>query len=73
MKELNTKLSVYELTQLAPDIIDIMAELGFKDILLPGMIQTAGKFMTLKKGADLRKIPWAQIEKAFALKGYTLV
>ena len=34
---------------------NILAEIGFVDILKPGMLNTAGRFMTIPKGAAMRK------------------
>ena len=71
-KKIDISLSVYELIKTWPEIKEIMAGLGFKDILRPGMLETAGRFMTLKKGAKLKKIDFADIEKAFCDNGFEL-
>ena len=49
-----------------------MDELGFKDITRQGMLQSAGRFMTLKKGAALRKIELAAIIEMLEEHGFTV-
>jgi len=65
--------TVYELCSENPAVVDILAELGFTDITKPGMLQTAGRFMTIPKGASLRRIDISLIRQAFAERGYELV
>jgi len=50
-KIIDLKKSVYNLAQDYPEIKEIMQELGFVDIIKPGMLNTAGRFVTLPKGA----------------------
>ena len=66
--DLNT--SIYELAAKYPEIIDILSEIGFTDITKPGMISTAGRFMTLQKGAKLKKIPLEKMIKSLESYGY---
>lgn len=46
---------IFNLVNRHPEVKDIMVELGFHDIAKPGMLQTAGRFMTLSKGIALKK------------------
>lgn len=46
---------IFNLVNRYPEVKDIMVELGFHDIAKPGMLQTAGRFMTLSKGIALKK------------------
>lgn len=46
-KKIYLSKTVYELCKEYPEIADILSGLGFHDILKPGMIQTAGRFMTI--------------------------
>lgn len=48
-KVINLNHTVYELYQEYPEILEILKELGFHDIVKPGMLQTAGRFMTIPK------------------------
>ena len=71
-KEIDFSKSVYELCSKDAGIIDILAELGFTDILKPGMLNTAGRFMTIPKGAAMKKIDFEKIRQVFINKGYDL-
>ena len=62
--------TVYTLCANHPDLIEILSALGFTDITKPGMLQTAGRFMTPAKGAALKRIPLEQIVKELAEHGY---
>ncbi len=44
-KILDMSKTVYELCTADPEILPILAELGFTDITKPGMLVTAGRFM----------------------------
>lgn len=72
MIKINKKTTICELIQTHPDILDVMVTLGFEDITKPGMLQTAGRVMTLEKGSALKRIEWKTIEKAFNEKGYAI-
>ena len=63
--------TVFALCSKYPDMIGILSELGFTDITKPGMLQTAGRFMTPVKGAALKHIPLEQIIAALTAHGYT--
>ena len=73
MKELDLNLTLYQLVQSYPEILDIMFRLGFKEIKAPGMLQTAGRYMTIPKWAKLKKIPLEQVIRAFENAGFTVV
>ncbi len=62
--------TVYTLCSNHPDLIGILSALGFTDITKPGMLQTAGRFMTPVKGAVLKHIPLEQIVVTLAAHGY---
>ena len=62
--------SVYEICRDEPEVIEIMKELGFESIASPGMLNTAGRFMTIPKGAAMKKIPVEKIVDALKSKGY---
>ena len=55
-KKIDLSNTVYELCKEYPEIADILSDLGFHDILKAGMLQTAGRFMTIPKGAVMKKI-----------------
>ncbi|NLX70952.1 MAG: DUF1858 domain-containing protein [Clostridiales bacterium] len=64
--------SVYEICKEHPEVIAIMKDLGFENITNPGMLNTAGRFMTIPKGAAMKQISMEKIKEAFAAKGYEL-
>ncbi|HHV98445.1 MAG TPA: DUF1858 domain-containing protein [Clostridiaceae bacterium] len=64
--------SVYEICKEHPEVVDIMKDLGFENITNPAMLKTAGRFMTIPKGASMKNIPMEKIKEAFAAKGYEL-
>lgn len=72
-KVINLKRTVYELSKDSPELIDIMVELGFKDIVTPGMINTAGRFMTIPKGASIKGIDLETIKVTLINKGYEII
>ena len=53
--------TVYSLCTKHPELIDLLRELGFADITKPGMLQSAGRFMTPAKGAALKHIAISEI------------
>jgi hypothetical protein len=71
-KEVDFKKSVYELSKEHPEIVDIMKGLGFESIAEVGMLNTAGRFMTIPKGAEMKSISLEKIKQVFGSKGYTI-
>jgi hypothetical protein len=71
-KIIDLKKSVYELCRGAPDVAAILETVGFKDITKPGMLATAGRFMTIPKGASMKKINLENIKQAFIEQGYEI-
>ncbi len=63
-KTISLNQSVYELGTQYPEILEILKDLGFTDIAKPGMLQTAGRFMTLPKGAAMKKISIEKVKQA---------
>ncbi|AUO05917.1 hypothetical protein NS115_07205 [Paenibacillus jamilae] len=64
--------SIFNLVNRHPEVKDIMVELGFDDIAKPGMLQTAGRFMTLSKGIALKKIGMETVQQTFMQHGFTI-
>lgn len=73
MKSIRLSDSVYKLVKANPDLKTLLVELGFKDITLPGMLETAGRMMTLEKGAKLKKIDIIDIKKKLEENGYEVI
>lgn len=71
-KEIDLGESVYALCTKHPELVELMKELGFTDILKPGMLQTAGRFMTIPKGAEMKGIDMEIIAAKLTELGYTI-
>lgn len=69
-KPLDLSKSVYELCNEYPELIETLAQIGFKDITKPGMLSTMGRFMTLKKGAMAKKLEYDKIIQTLTDQGY---
>jgi hypothetical protein len=64
--------TVYELCNVDPSISEVLEEIGFKNITTPGMLATAGRFMTIPKGATMKRIDLEIIRQAFINLGYEI-
>lgn len=72
-KKIDLNRPLYEVATEFPEVVALMADLGFKEIKAPGMLQTAGRYMTIHKGAKLKKIPLEQIRQAFVAAGFQVI
>ena len=64
--------TVYELCTEDPFIIEIMKEQGFEQITKQGMLQTAGRVMTIPKGVRMRGKEITDIVQTFEKHGYAV-
>lgn len=71
-KIIDLSKTVYEICTEDPAVIDVMKEIGFEGITSPGMLNTAGRFMTLPKGAVMKKISLDKLKEVFLSKGYQI-
>jgi hypothetical protein len=62
--------TVYSLCTKNPELVDFLAELGFSEITKPGMLNSAGRFMTLRRGAAFRRIPIETVVSALEARGF---
>lgn len=65
--------SVSELCKEFPDLPKILHDMGFVDIVKPGMLTTVGRFMTIKKGAEMKKISLGVIKDTLLKNGYEVI
>ncbi|SHK02076.1 DUF1858 domain-containing protein [Desulforamulus aeronauticus] len=65
--------TIYELVKENPEVANIMQEIGFKDITNPAMLNTAGRVMTIPKGASMKKIDLNTIKQIFRDHGFEVV
>lgn len=72
MKQIDINKSIYDLSQEYPEVIEIMESIGFKDIGKKGMLNTAGRIMTIQKGAVMKGIEMDKIIKVFEDRGFSI-
>ena len=72
-KVLDINKSVRDLINEYPEAMEIMKELGFESITNPKMLNTVGRFMTIKKGSVMKNIDLDKIKEAFQSKGFQIV
>lgn len=70
MIKISFEETVYSLINKHPDINGIMVEAGFANITKPGMIDTVGRIMTIKKGAKMKEISLDELKALFLQHGY---
>lgn len=72
MKEINLDQTLSSIVSQYPELIDILYDIGFTQIKVPGMLQTAGRFMTLRNGCELRKIDVNVLSIELKKNGYEI-
>lgn len=72
-KTIDLNKSVHDLIKEYPEVAEIMREIGFPDITNPAMLNTAGRVMTIPKGAAMKKIDLNTIKQTFVAKGFSIV
>ncbi len=71
-KKIDLNKSVYELTEEYPELIDIMAGLGFTEITKKPVLNSVGKIMTIPKGAKMKNISMMDVVTALMQNGFEL-
>lgn len=64
--------TVYNLCKKHPSLSEVLKEIGFTEIRNPVMLNTAGRFMTLEKGAKHKKIDIETIKQHLITHGYSV-
>ena len=72
-KKLDLSKTVYELTKEYPELIGIMAELGFTEITKKTMLHSVGKIMTIPKGAKMKNISMMDVVTTLMSNGFELI
>lgn len=72
-KILDLNQSVYELCNQYPEIISIMVEIGFENVIKPSVLQTVGRVMTLPKGCRMKGISLDTVKEAFQHNGFKII
>lgn len=70
MKTIDMNRTVYDLLQSYPELEDILDSLGFHEIKHKAVQNTAGRIMTIPKGAKMRSVPMADILSALHEHGF---
>lgn len=70
MKEIDWDQTIHQLAQAYPELPAILYDLGFTEITKPGMIHTAGRFVTLRQGCSMRKINRESVKIRLQQEGF---
>ena len=71
-KQIDLNETVFRLCAQYPELAEAMAAIGFNDIVKPGMLNTAGRFMTNPKGAALQKLDLNQVIQKLSEYGFSV-
>ncbi len=72
-KTLDLSKTVNELCLQYPEIIQIMKDLNFEQITKPGMLQSAGRVMTIPMGCRMKGISLEVVKQVFNQSGFTII
>lgn len=65
--------NVHDLCTEHPKLLMLMAEIGFSDITKPGMLNTAGRFMTIPMGAKMKGLSLDSIVQRLEQAGFLVI
>lgn len=71
-KTIDLNLSVYALCAQHPELKEALSQLGFTEIVKPGMMNSVGRVMTLPRGARMRGIALEDVVDKLRELGYTI-
>ncbi|WP_422477804.1 DUF1858 domain-containing protein [Pleomorphochaeta sp. DL1XJH-081] len=72
-KTIDLQKTVHALCSENPELVHVLAKLGFTEIVKPIMLSTVGKVMTLPKGASMRSLDIKTIITSLEEQGYQVV
>ena len=72
-KKIDLNRTVFELTEEYPELIDIMAKLGFTEITKKPILHSVGKIMTIPKGAKMKNISMMDVVAMLMTNGFEVV
>ena len=72
-KVLDLKKTVAELVEENPEVSEIMAGIGFKEITNPVALNVMGRIMTIPRGAAVKGIELSKVIAAFEERGYQVI
>ena len=70
---IDLSMTVHDICTKHPEIMKMMTENGFKEMAAPGMLQTAGRFMTIPKGAKMKGIDLEIIKQNIRDLGFQIM
>lgn len=73
MKQVDLNKTLYDLTEEHPELIPVLAEMGFAGVTLPEMRETHGKVMTILSGCEKLGIDLAEVKKSLEERGYEVM
>ncbi len=71
-KVIDLNKSVHDLCRDYPDVVELLRGLGFDQITNPAMLNTAGRFMTIPKGAVMKGVDLGRIKRELESKGFRI-
>lgn len=71
-RPLHLSKTVQELCSEYPEMVEIMREIGFENIVNPTMLKTVGRVMTIPKGAAMRGLDLVKIKEEFEKRGFQI-
>lgn len=71
-KKIDLSKSVYELTKAYPELIELLAELGFTEITKRAMLNSVGRLTTIPKGAKMKNVSMIDIVTTLMSNGFEL-
>ncbi len=72
-KVIDLEMNVAGIAEEYPEVKNIMAELGFTDVVKPLALNTMGRMVTLVRGAGMKNIPLENVIRALQDNGFTCV
>ena len=72
MKTINLENTLFDITEKYPELIPVLAELGFAGVKNEQMRTTHARVMTISKGAQQLGIDFQKVIKTLEAKGYTV-
>jgi len=70
MKEIDVNMTVYDITTKFPELINLLADMGFLGVKNPILRNTLGKVTTLKQGCEKQGKNINEIINKLIEKGY---
>ncbi len=73
MKKIDLKKSVYQLTALYPELIDILTGLGFPGVKNAIARETLGRMTTIPQGCERMGIALDKVKAALKQQGFEII